>query len=176
MTQVSVLLGSARRGIGAALTIGAIAMIASACDRGRDANDPSQVQPGQPGYGQPGQPGYGQPGYGQPGYGQPPPPGYGQPQPGYGQPQPGYGQPQPGYGQPQPGYGQPQPTATATSLPPSPLALPCQNDSVCIAYKCNLQTQRCAMPCASNNDCAGGFNCMGAGSATAICVPGMPTQ
>src|SRR5882724_8344217 len=95
MTQGSVLLGSVGRGIGAALAIGALAVIVSACDRGRDANDPSQVQPPQPGYGQP-----------QPGYGQPQP-GYGQPQPGYGQPQPGYGQPQPGYGQPQPGYGQP---------------------------------------------------------------------
>lgn len=184
MRQVSVLrqagigvrrpLGIVRRGVGAALTLGLFAVIAAACDRGREANDPSTQ-----GYGQPGQPGYGQPGQpGQPGYGQPPPQGYGQPgQPGYGQPPPqGYGQPPPpGYGQPQPGYGQPQPqpgTQPTTTAAPSPLALPCQNDMVCGTHKCNTQTGRCAFPCTANTDCAGGFSCMGAGGPTALCVPG----
>src|SRR5262249_20391484 len=134
--------------------------------------------PGQPGYGQPGQPGYGQP---PPAYGQPQP-GYGQPQPGYSQPQPGYGQPQPGYGQPPPAYGQPQPgysqpgAAPANTAAPSPLALPCQNDMVCGTHKCNLQTGRCAFPCASNADCAANFSCMGAGGPTALCVPGAAPQ
>ncbi len=107
-----------------------------------------------------------------------------QPQPGYGQPQPGYGQPQPGYGQPQqpqPGYGQPQPVATAPaqpSAPPNPLALPCQSDVTCGTFRCNVQAQRCAMPCANAaTDCQGGLACL-----AGICVPsvpgmpGLPTQ
>ena len=155
-----------------------VAMAIAGCDREPQqppANFPQQPQPG---YGQP-QPGYGQP---QPGYGQPqqPQPGYGQPQPGYGQPQ----QPQPGYGQPQqpqPGYGQPQPVATAPaqpSAPPNPLALPCQSDVTCGTFRCNVQAQRCAMPCANAaTDCQGGLACL-----AGICVPsvpgmpGLPTQ
>ncbi len=153
-------------GTAAVSMVVAAAVVASACSRGRDADDPSEYanQPGgqPPGYGQPG---YGQPGYGQPGYGQP---GYGQPQPGYGQP--GYGQPQPGYGQPPPGQMPPaQPPATAA---PSPLALPCQNDFVCGTNRCNMQTGRCAFPCAAPTDCAAGFSCMGAGGPMALCVPG----
>jgi hypothetical protein len=172
-------LGSAPRRRGAVLAIGLFALLASACERGREAEDPSTQgapPPGQPGYGQPPPPGYGQPpppGYGQPqpGYGQPPPPGYGQPPPpGYGQPPPpGYGQPPPpGYGQPPPPS--PQPSGGAAS--PSPLALPCQNDMVCGAHKCNTQAGRCAFPCTANTDCAAGFTCMGPGNPTAICIPG----
>jgi hypothetical protein len=163
-------------GLGAALAVGVVALIASGCDRGRGADDPSMQQPGygQPGYGQPPAPGYGQPGYGQP-----PAPGYGQPgygQPAYGQPPPaGYGQPAPpGYGQPPPaGYGQPAPTAPpAATAAPSPLALPCTSDMVCGTHRCNTQTGHCAFPCTATTDCASGFSCMGAGGPTAICVPG----
>jgi hypothetical protein len=160
-------------------TMSALLLTTAACERDQQPDPNFPPQPGygqpQPGYGQP-QPGYGQP---QPGYGQPQP-GYGQPQPGYGQPQPGYGQPQPGYGQPQPGYGQPQPpapTATAPApapaqptAPANPLALPCQSDATCGTFKCNLQTQRCAMPCANaTTDCQPGLACM-----MGACVPGMP--
>ncbi|MFO0756229.1 MAG: hypothetical protein U0359_07040 [Byssovorax sp.] len=190
--MVQARLRSVRLGLGAALALGLFSIAAAGCDRGRDANDPSTqqgaygqpgqpgygqagyAQPGQPGYGQPGQPGYGQPqpGYGQPGYGQPQP-GYGQPQPGYGQPQAGYGQPQPGYGQPQPGYGQqPAPPPAQPTAAPSPLALPCQSDLTCGLNRCNMQTGRCAFPCASNADCAAGFSCMGAGGPAALCIPG----
>lgn len=128
--------------------VASLGLLVVACDR--EPEDPSAVD------GQFGQPGYGQPGYGQP-------------QPGYGQPQPGYGQP--GYGQPQPGYGAP-PQPTATQAPPSPLALPCQSDITCGTHKCNLQTGRCAFPCANaQTDCAAGMGCM-----SGICVPGAPTQ
>jgi hypothetical protein len=133
--------------------LGLLGIAAAACAR-KDAQDPSQQQP--VGYDQYGNPIYGQ----QQG---------GAPQPGYGQPQPGYGQPQPGYGQPQPGYGQPQPTATATQA--NPLALPCQSDITCGTHKCNLQTGRCAFPCASVQDCAAGMGCM-----NGLCIPGAPTQ
>lgn len=176
---------SVRLGLGAALAFGLFATVAAGCDRGRGADDPSMqqqgyAQPGQPGYGQQGQAGYGQPGqptYGQPGYGQQQPgygqqqPGYGQQQPGYGQQQPGYGQQQPGYGQQQPGYGQAPPAAPPAAAP-SPLALPCQTDLTCGLNRCNMQTGRCAFPCAANTDCAAGFSCMGAGGPTALCVPG----
>src|SRR5690242_8471926 len=137
------------------LVLGALAMgvFVAACTEGRGAQDPSQQQydPNNP-YAQQQAPGaYGQQGpYPQQGYPQQ-------------QPYPQQGQPVPGQYPPQA-----QPTATA---PASPLALPCQNDLICGAHKCNLQTQRCAFPCTANTDCAAGFACMGAGGATAICVP-----
>jgi hypothetical protein len=142
---------------------GLVVLALFGCERSQEP-DPNYPQPG---YGQP-QPGYGQP---QPGYGQPQP-GYGQPQPGYGQPQPGYGQPQPGYGQPTaPGYPQPTPQPTATA-PASPLAIPCQNDSGCGIYRCNLQAQRCAAPCVNaQTDCAPGLGCL-----AGLCAPGVPVQ
>lgn len=84
----------------------------------------------------------------------------------YGTPgQPTTGYPQPGYPQP----GQPPPAATTTA-PPSPLALPCQNDFTCGTHKCNLQTGRCAFPCANaQTDCAAGMGCV-----SGLCVPGAP--
>lgn len=146
----------------AVIAFGILGLVSVGCSRGRDAEDPSGAEYGQQNpYAQ--QPGYG----GQ--YGQPPPygqPGYGQP--GYGQP--GYGQ-QTGYPQ-QPGYGQ-QPAQPQTP-PPSPLALPCQNDLICGTHKCNMATGRCAFPCGSNADCAPGLACLGAGGPTAICAPGAP--
>ena len=142
-------------GVGAALVLG---LLVTACDRGRGADDPSAVQ-GQ--YGQPQQQGY------------PPPQGYQQPPQGY--PPQGYQQPQqypqqPGYQQPQQYPQQPQQAPPAAA--PSPLALPCQSHITCGTHRCNAQTGRCAFPCASSADCAGGFSCMGAGGPTAICVPG----
>ncbi len=136
-----------------ALVLGAWGTIALGCEReGESAEYPQPT-----GYDQ-----YGNPIYATGGYQQYPQPGY--PQPGY--PQPGY--PQPGY--PQPGY--PQPTATATQAPPSPLALPCQNDFTCGTHKCNLQVGRCAFPCANAaTDCAAGMGCM-----AGLCVPGAPAQ
>jgi hypothetical protein len=148
-------------GAGAALFLGLVALLVTACERNRGADDPSAMQ-GQQGY--------------------PPPPGYQQPPPGYQQPgyqQPGYQQPPPGYQQPYPqqqGYQSPQPTyqqpQAAPAPAPSPLALPCQSDITCGTHRCNPQTARCAFPCTANTDCAGGFSCMGAGGPTAICVPG----
>jgi hypothetical protein len=141
--------------LGAALVLG---LLVTACDRGRGADDPS----GQPQYGAP------------QGYQQQPPQGY--QQQGYQQPQQGYQQPQQGYQQPPQGYQQPQQYAPQQQPPPaaapSPLALPCQSDITCGTHRCNTQTGRCAFPCGSNADCAGGFSCMGAGGPTAICVPG----
>ena len=145
-------------GVGAALVLG---LLVTACDRGRGADDPSAVQNQ---YGQP--QGYPQ----QQGY--PPPQGYQQPPPGYQQPQQypqQYPQQPQGYQQPQQYPQQPQ---QAPAAAPSPLALPCQSDITCGTHRCNPQTGRCAFPCASNADCAGGFSCMGAGGPTAICVPG----
>lgn len=72
--------------------------------------------------------------------------------------------------QQQPGtYNPPAPSATA---PASPLAIPCTNDMICGTHRCNIQAGRCAFPCASNQDCAAGFSCVGAGGPTAICAPG----
>ena len=93
-----------------------------------------------------GQQPYGQQPYGQQPYGQQP-----------------YGQ-QP-YGQ-APGQYQPPPQQQA---PPSGLAIPCQNDSICGFHRCNVQAGRCAFPCAASTDCAGGFGC-----ASGLCVPGAP--
>jgi hypothetical protein len=148
-------------GVGAALFLGLVALLVTACDRNRGADDPSAMQGQQQGYPPP--PGYQQPppGY-QQGYQQQPPPGY---QQGYPPPQ------QQGYPQQPPQQGYPQPQA-APAAPPSPLALPCQSDITCGTHRCNPQTARCAFPCASTADCAGGFSCMGAGGPTAICVPG----
>ena len=129
--------------VGAALVLG---LLVTACDRGRGADDPSQ-----------------QPQYGQPQQGYPPPQGYQQAPQGY---------PQQGYPQPQPQQGYPQQPQAAPAAAPSPLALPCQSDITCGTHRCNPQTRRCAFPCASNADCAGGFSCMGAGGPTALCVPG----
>jgi hypothetical protein len=128
-----------------ALAAGLVIALVPACSRGRDAEDASEYQQGQP-QGQPGQ--YQQPGYGQqqPGYGQQPPPA--------------------GYGQPAPGQ------AAPASGQPSPFALPCQTDVTCGTHKCNVAAQKCAWPCASNADCAAGFSCMGAGGPTAMCIPG----
>ena len=128
-----------------ALAAGFVVTMLPGCDRGREAEDPSEQQ----------------------GYGQPPPGQYGGQQPGYGQQQPGYGQQQPPAGQ----YGGQQP-APAAQGQPSPFALPCQSDITCGTHKCNLQMQKCAWPCASSADCAAGFSCMGAGGPTAMCIPG----
>jgi hypothetical protein len=48
------------------------------------------------------------------------------------------------------------------------MAFPCQNDTTCLAHKCNVQAGRCAWPCQSNNDCQPGFQCM-----APQCVPAM---
>jgi len=128
------------------LIFGWLSALAVGCDRNRDPNDPSNYYGQQPsGYDQHGNPIYGQPG--------------GQGQPG------GYTQP----GQPGAYPGQPPPS----SGPPSPLALlPCQSDFTCGSHKCNLQYQRCAIPCQGPQDCAAGFACM-----TGACVPGgAPTR
>ncbi len=121
-----------------------------------NAQDPSQIPNNQyaPQYGQPG---YGQQGYGQQGYGQPQ---YGQP--GYGQQ--GYGQPQ--YGQP--GYGQPAPSQTAPAQPgPFGQLGACQSDAACGTFRCNMQTQHCAVPCAGPQDCQQGSGCV-----AGVCIPG----
>ena len=140
-----------RGALAAVLVLGLTALLSAAC---KDANDPSNLQ-GQ--YGQP----QGQ--YGQP-QGQ-----YGQPQGQYGQPQGQYGQPQGQYGQPQGQYGQPASQPTAPAAAPNPFAPPCQSDAVCGTYKCNLQTQRCAIPCTGPADCMQGTSCM-----VGVCVPGFP--
>ncbi|HEY4120572.1 MAG TPA: hypothetical protein VGM56_22060 [Byssovorax sp.] len=128
------------------LLAGSTALLASACMRGREADDPSSTNQA----------------------GQMPQNGaYGAPQGGAVATQPGVPQ---GYGG-QPGQaGQPGQPAVAAAT--SPFALPCQSDLVCGTHKCNMQVGRCSFPCASNSDCAPGFGCMGAGSPAAICIPG----
>jgi len=145
------------------LVVMPLVMLVAACTEGRGAQDPSQQQfdPNNP-YAQQQPNPYAQ---GQTGPQQYPPQQYPQQQP---YPQQGTQYP-PGYAPQQGGAPQPVPTATVA---PSPLALPCQNDLICGTHKCNLQSQRCAFPCAANTDCASGFTCMGAGGATAICIPG----
>lgn len=140
----------------AVLLTATIAVLASACTRGREADDPSSMPPAPNAYGQ------------QP-YGQPAaqPYGYGNPQPGYAQP---YGA-QP-YGQPAAAPAAPMAPGPATPAP-SPFAAPCQADGgICGTHRCNLQVGRCALPCGSNSDCLPGFSCLGAGGPTAICLPG----
>ncbi|EYF05942.1 hypothetical protein [Chondromyces apiculatus] len=135
-----------------ALALGAAAVTSMGC-RGNEAEDPQSVQQGNA-YGQqyPQQP-YGQQPYGQQPYGQQP-----------------YGQPQTQQYPQQQYPTTPAPTQTAPAAPANPLALPCQNDGVCGTHKCNLQTQKCAFPCAvSATDCGAGFGCMGG-----VCLPGVP--
>ncbi|MBK8252462.1 MAG: hypothetical protein IPK82_07305 [Polyangiaceae bacterium] len=171
-TTGSFVAGNSKRGPLTFVAALLAAVSLAACMEGRGAQDPSQQQP-QPGY-DPNNPYAQQQGYGAPNaYGQQPPQGqYPQqyPQQGaYPQQYPQQGPYPQGQGQPGPGQYSPQATATA---PASPLALPCQNDLICGTHKCNLTTQRCAFPCAANTDCAAGFTCMGAGGATAVCIPG----
>ena len=113
------------------VALGAVSLVASACNRGRDADSPNGQPSGYPPNGQPpyGQQPYGQQPYGQQPYGQQP---YGQQPQGYQQPPPGYpqGQPPP-QGTPAP---QPQPGQAA---PASPLALPCTSDLICGTSRCN---------------------------------------
>jgi hypothetical protein len=106
--------------------------------------------------------------------------GYGQPSTGtYGQstPQTGYSQtgsyPQSGASNQQSGYGQTaQPTtATTATTAASPLAVACQSDATCLTHRCNLQTGRCSVPCASNADCIAGNGCV-----VGLCIPGMATS
>jgi hypothetical protein len=128
--------------------IGLCGTMLGACDRNQQPDVPNgQAQP--IGYDQ-----YGNPIYPPPG--QPAAPGYGQPA-------------APGYGQPAaPGYG--QPAAPAPAAPPSPFAAPCQSDLICGTHKCNIQTQRCAFPCANAaTDCAPGMACT-----AGVCLPGLP--
>ncbi|MBL9022873.1 MAG: hypothetical protein JNL21_11795 [Myxococcales bacterium] len=124
----------------AAVALFAVPVSFLACANERDAQDPSMMQQG---------------------YGQQP--GYGQQQPGYGQQQPGYGQQMPP-GQMPPGQMQTQPTT-----PPNPMAPACTQDSQCLTAKCNLQAQKCQVPCGSAADCQTGYVCtLGA------CVPPIP--
>ncbi|UQA62676.1 hypothetical protein [Polyangium aurulentum] len=88
----------------------------------------------------------------------------------YSQPPPG-GYAGPSTQQP-PGTYNPQAAPSASAPPASPLAMPCTNDIICGTHRCNLQAGRCAFPCATNQDCAAGFSCVGAGGPTAICAPG----
>jgi hypothetical protein len=128
-----------------ALTI-ATTLLAAACSKDDEAQDPSDVQPG---------------------YGQQDPQGQ-YPQGQYPQQQYPQGQyPQQQY--PQGQYPQqPAPTTTATTPVASPLALPCQSDGgVCGTHKCNLATQKCAFPCTAPTDCMAGFTCM-----AGVCLPG----
>lgn len=80
-------------------------------------------------------------------------------------PQQPYPQQPPG---PQPGPG-PAPTGTEQMAVPGPLAFPCQNDGACGLFRCNMQYQKCAVPCATAVDCAPGNQCM-----VGACVPKMP--
>jgi hypothetical protein len=79
----------------------------------------------------------------------------------WGQPAPG----QPPFGPQQPPPVAPQPTVAPTAVPPGqlavpgPAALPCTNDTMCVTHKCNLQYQKCAFPCESDNDCIQGAYC-----------------
>ena len=125
----------------ALLALGLVASLSAAC---KDATDPSQVA-GQYGQAQ----------------GQ-----YGQAQGQYGQ----YGQPPGQVGQPQGQYGQQQPTPQPTQAAPaaSPFSLPCQSDATCGTHKCNLQVQRCAVPCTGPADCMAGASCM-----LGVCMPGL---
>lgn len=128
-----------------------VLVLAAACERGREADNPPQPGGDQP----PNQYGQGQP-----------PNAYGPPQ----QQNPGqYAPPQ--NGQPPPGYGNP-PQQQQPTPAPNPFALPCSSDVICGTHKCNMQTGRCSIPCQSNNDCAAGFTCVGSGQAMAVCLPG----
>jgi hypothetical protein len=61
------------------------------------------------------------------------------------------------------------PSATAV---PSPLALPCTDDTQCGTHRCNLSYARCAFPCGSAGaDCAKGMLCM-----MGVCVPPPPAK
>jgi hypothetical protein len=76
------------------------------------------------------------------------------------------------WGQPGPGGSAPPSSPTPTLPPtqptaagsgqlavPGPAALACSNDSMCFTHKCNVQYQKCAFPCQSDNDCIQGTYC-----------------
>lgn len=86
-------------------------------------------------------------------------------------PQAGYPQTaQAGYPQTaQTAYPQGAATSASTLATPGALALPCQNDAACGLGRCNVQYQKCAFPCVSQNDCAQGASC---NAMTGLCLPG----
>jgi hypothetical protein len=51
------------------------------------------------------------------------------------------------------------------------VAFPCQTDIQCLSHKCNMQVGKCSWPCASNDDCQPGFQCV-----APACVPALPQQ
>ena len=99
---------------------------------------------------------------------------YPQQQPGYPAQQPGYPPAQqPGYpaAPPPPAPGTPPPATGAPTSQPSAVAFPCQTDIQCLSHKCNVQVGKCSWPCASNDDCQPGFQCV-----APACVPALPQQ
>jgi len=142
----------------AALGVAATVLV-GACSKNEE--QPPPAQPGQ------------YPAYpaGQQQYPQQQQPGYPAQQPGYPPPQqPGYPAPQqPGYPAAPPAPGAPTPGAPTSQ--PSAVAFPCQTDIQCLSHKCNVQVGKCSWPCASNDDCQPGFQCM-----APACVPALPQQ
>lgn len=69
-------------------------------------------------------------------------------------------------------------TAPLPPMPPPPVpqspnaATPqCRRNRDCGTHVCKVSAGRCAYPCTSTEDCTGGYECRGAGTPTAICVP-----
>ena len=68
-------------------------------------------------------------------------------------------------------YTEPDPRYPQVPLPPpdpkgsNPL-WPCSHDRACGTHRCNLATQRCAMPCLGDVDCSPGNGCH-----AGVCAP-----
>ncbi|HEY1692374.1 MAG TPA: hypothetical protein VGG39_09435 [Polyangiaceae bacterium] len=163
-----------------ALVFAPAALAVVACenpDANQGATAPTATSPygayPPPGY----PPGYGQPGYPQqPGYAPTAAPGYtAQPYPAPGPaPYPAPTAAPPNYPAPAPAPGPapgppPAPAGSSSMSAPGPLALPCQNDTICGTHHCNTQYGKCAFPCQSAADCVAPNACtMG------ICAPALP--
>lgn len=65
-----------------------------------------------------------------------------------------------------------QPPAASQMAVPGAQATPCTSDGPCLTHKCNTQYGKCAFPCATDFDCAGGNHCM-AGALGNVCIPKM---
>jgi hypothetical protein len=66
--------------------------------------------------------------------------------------------------------------AQAPLATPGPMALPCQSDAQCMTHKCNMQFQKCAFPCETDNDCVQGSYCFKGVPTGATCLPKAPGQ
>ncbi|HXX66039.1 MAG TPA: hypothetical protein VEK07_02595 [Polyangiaceae bacterium] len=144
-------------------------VIAVACRRQDDTQQPASAPAGTAPYGQyPG--GYAPPPQGA--YGQYPAAPYPTATYGAGQGAP-LAPPPPAQAAPPPAVAAPPPAPAGSGqmAVPGPVAFQCQNDLPCGTHHCNVQYGKCAFPCQTNVDCITPNTCV-----MGLCVPAPPPQ